>query len=163
MFKSFTFFHVSYSIKSFRKMTIHDKRQSFIHICPLLEGGLFELQWKFNSNNVCHFEQQSRTSISMATVAKASHSTAKSLGCQKIIKVFKDFLILLSYRKPMYNMLYWTRIQSKLDPSIIPGCQCSETQVCICSSTHSTAKPQNYTEWVHFSSIQFQIMVVSVH
>lgn len=30
MFKSFTSFHVSYPIKSFRKITSHDKRQSLI-------------------------------------------------------------------------------------------------------------------------------------
>lgn len=80
-------------------------------------------------------------------MAKASHNTSKSLGCQKINKVFKAYLILLSY-KPMCNMLCWTRIQPQLDPLIIPGCQHSETQVCICSSMHGTAKPQRWQHYV---------------
>ncbi len=41
----------------------------------------------------------------METAAKASPCAAEPLSCQKIIKVFKDFLILLSYRRPVYDTL----------------------------------------------------------
>lgn len=101
-------------IKSFRKMTSHEKRQSFI--THALSLRIYDPQWKVNCSNVCQFKKQSGQSISIATVAKANHSTAKSLGCKKNIKVFMAFLIQLSHRKTMYNTLYWTRVSTQVGP-----------------------------------------------
>lgn len=127
--------------KSFGKMTLHEKWQWFI--THALSLRIYDPQWKVNCSNVCQFKKQSGQSISTATVAKASHSTAKSLGCKKNIKVFMAFLIQLSHRKTMYNMLYWTRVSTQVGPIHNPS------RVSMFSDPYTAL----YTERVHFSSI----------